>query len=105
MKNFSDMMKKAQEMQSKMAEAQEKLDEVVVTGSAGAGMVTVTMSAKGTLKGVTLDPSIFSSEDKEVVEDLIVAAHADAKIKAEMAMQEEMQKITGGLNLPEGLGL
>lgn len=105
MKNFSDMMKKAQEMQSKMAEAQEKLEDIVVVGSAGAGMVSVTMSAKGSLKSVTLDPSIFSAEDKEVVEDLIVAAHADAKAKAEVAMQEEMQKITGGLNLPEGLGL
>jgi len=105
MKNFSEMMKKAQEMQSQMADAQKRMEDVLVTASSGAGLVSVTMSAKGTLKSVSLDPSIFSAEDKDVIEDLIVAAHAAAKIKAEDAMAQEMKKITGGLNLPSGFDM
>jgi len=101
-KNFGQMMKQAQEMQEKMAEMQERLASLEVSGSAGAGMVTVTMTAKGEAKGVTIDPSMMSADDREVLEDLIVAAINDAKTKAEALGQEEMQKLTGGLQLPPG---
>lgn len=102
MKNLSEMLKKAQEMQSKMGDMQAELDAVEVVGTAGAGMVTVVLSGKGDMKSVTLDPSIFSSEDKEVVEDLIVAAHAQAKAKVAEAAAEQMKNLTGGLDLPPG---
>jgi len=105
MKNFSDMMRQAQEMQGKMAEAQERLEDVMVKGTAGADMVQITMTAKGALQSVTIDSSLFNGEDKEVVEDLIVAAHGDAKIKAEAAAAEEMAKVTSGMNLPAGMKL
>ena len=105
MKNFGNLMKQAQEMQTKMQEMQDRLAEVDVQGSAGAGMVTVTMNGKGEMRGVKIDPSLFNGEDAEVVEDLIVAACNDAKAKAEIYSQEEMSKITGGLNLPPGMKL
>tara|TARA_R110000868_G_scaffold778_13_gene5729 strand:- start:4742 stop:5065 length:324 start_codon:yes stop_codon:yes gene_type:complete len=105
MKNFGNLMKQAQEMQTKMQEMQDRLAGVDVEGSAGAGMVTVTMNGKGEMRGVKIDPSLFNSEDAEVVEDLIVAACNDAKVKAETHAQEEMSKITGGLNLPPGMKL
>jgi len=105
MKNFGKLMKQAQEMQTKMQEMQDRLAEVDVTGAAGGGMVTVTMNAKSEMKAVKIDPTLFSAEDAEVVEDLIVAACNDAKTKAEATMQEEMAKITGGLNLPPGMKL
>ncbi|MCJ9428359.1 YbaB/EbfC family nucleoid-associated protein [Kordiimonas marina] len=102
MKNLSEMLKKAQEMQSKMGDMQAELDNVEVEGTAGAGMVTVVLTAKGDLKKVTLDPSLFTAEDKEVVEDLIVAAHAQAKAKAADVMQSRMKDLTGGIDLPAG---
>lgn len=102
MKNLGEMLKKAQEMQSKMGDMQAELDNVEVEGTAGAGMVKVVLSGKGDMKSVTLDPSIFSSEDKEVVEDLIVAAHAQAKAKVGDAAAEQMKNLTGGLDLPPG---
>ena len=105
MKNFGQLMKQAQEMQSKMQEMQARLAEIEITGQSGAGMVTVTMNGKSEVSRVKIDPSLFNGEDAEVVEDLIVAAFADAKTKAEALMSEEMQKVTGGLNLPPGLGL
>jgi nucleoid-associated protein EbfC len=105
MKNFGNLMKQAQEMQTKMQEMQDRLAEVEVPGSAGAGMVTVTMNGKGEMRSVKIDPSLFNSEDSEVVEDLIVAACNDAKAKVETYAQEEMSKITGGLNLPPGMKL
>ncbi|MFT5487766.1 MAG: DNA-binding YbaB/EbfC family protein [Paracoccaceae bacterium] len=105
MKNFGNLMKQAQEMQTKMQEMQDRLAEVDVTGAAGGGMVTVVMNAKSEMKSVKIDPSLFKSEDAEVVEDLIVAACNDAKVKAEARMQEEMAQITGGLNLPPGMKL
>ncbi len=106
LKGLGDMgklMKQAQEMQSKMAEAQERLDEITVEGEAGAGMVTATATAKGTLTGLTIDPSLFNPEDKEVVEDLILAAIKDAQTKAAETSQEEMAKLTEGLPLPPGM--
>ncbi|TNE61699.1 MAG: YbaB/EbfC family nucleoid-associated protein [Alphaproteobacteria bacterium] len=102
MKNLSEMLKKAQEMQSRMGDMQAELDNVEVMGTAGAGMVSVVMTAKGDLKKVTIDPSLFSSEEKEVVEDLIVAAHAQARARAAEETQKRMQDLTGGLQLPAG---
>jgi nucleoid-associated protein EbfC len=101
MKNIADLMKQAGEMQSKMSEMQEMLDNVEVEGVAGAGMVKVTLSGKGQMRGVKIDPDI-ARDDIEILEDLIIAAHNDAKIKSEAKMQEEMQKLTGGLQLPPG---
>lgn len=105
MKNLSQLMQQAQAMQSKMAEAQERLAAVEVTGVAGAGMVSVTLSGKGELKRIKLDPSMLKPDQAEIVEDLIVAAHADAKSKQETEMAEQMQSVTGGLPLPPGLKL
>lgn len=105
MKNLGQLMKQAQQMQSKMTEMQEKLSEMEVSGSSGGGMVTVTLNGKGEMKSVKLDKAIVDPEDIEVLEDLIVAAHNDAKAKVETTMQEEMQKITGGMQLPPGMKL
>jgi hypothetical protein len=105
MKNLGQMMKQAQQMQAKMQEMQEKLAGIELTGSSGAGMVTVTLNGKGEARRVKIDPSLFNADDAEVVEDLIVAAFADAKGKLETAVAEEMSKITGGLNLPPGFNL
>jgi nucleoid-associated protein EbfC len=97
------MLKQAQQMQSKMAEMQARLDATLVDGAAGGGMVKVTLSGKGDLKRVSIDPSLMVADDREVLEDLLVAAHADAKQKVEAMMAEEMQKATAGLNIPGGL--
>jgi DNA-binding YbaB/EbfC family protein len=105
MKNLGQMMKQAQEMQTKMQEMQEKLAEIELSGTSGAGMVTVTLNGKAEMRRVKIDPSLFNSNDAEVVEDLIVAAFADAKKKLEVVLAEEMSKITGGLNLPPGMTL
>lgn len=105
MKNLGNMLKQAQQMQARMQEMQARLEAQEVEGSAGAGMVKVTLTGKGDLRRVSIDPSLMVAEEREVLEDLIVAAHADAKKKAEAAMAEEMQKATAGLNLPAGLKL
>ena len=102
---LGDMMKQAQEMQAKMGEMQDALADMEIEGTSGAGMITVTLNGKGEMKGVNIAPELFSSEEAEVVEDLIVAAHNDAKSKVESRTQEEMSKITGGLNLPPGMKL
>ena len=104
MADFLGMMKKAQQLQSKMQELQAELDHLEVEGTAGGGMVTVRMTAKGDVKGVTIDPSLMKAEEREILEDLLVTAHNDARRKAEAAMQEKMQSLTGGLGLPPGLG-
>ena len=103
--DMAKMMKQAQEMQGKMADAQAKLDEITVDGEAGAGMVTVCVTAKGDVKSISIDPSLFQPDDREVVEDLIVAAIKDGQAKASARAQEEMGKVTEGLNLPEGMKL
>ena len=105
MKNIGNMLKQAQEMQTKMAEVQERLAAMEVDGTAGAGLVTVTMSGKHDIKKVKLDPSLIDPEEAEVLEDLIVAAANDAKAKVDEAMQEEMTKLTGGMQLPPGMKL
>jgi hypothetical protein len=105
MKNLGQLMKQAQEMQAKMGELQAKLAEAEVTGQSGGGMVEVTLNGKFDLRRVKIDRSIAGPDDVEVLEDLIVAAFADAKSKAEAQVQEEMKKLTGGLNLPGGFNL
>ena len=105
MENIGQIMKQAQQMQTKMAELQEQLAGLEVSGSAGGGMVQVTMSGKGELRGVKIDPSLANPDDIEVLEDLIMAAANDAKSKVEARVQEEMQKLTGGLQLPPGMQL
>jgi DNA-binding YbaB/EbfC family protein len=98
-------MKQAQEMQTRMSDVQTHLDEIEVTGEAGAGLVTVTASAKGAVKRLSIDPSLFVPEEREVVEDLIVAAVQDAQARATVAAQAEMAKVTEGLELPPGMKL
>lgn len=105
MADFMGLMKQAAQMQAKMQEMQAELDQIEVEGSAGGGMVTVKLSAKGELKGTKIDDSLLKPSDKEILEDLLVAAHADARRKAEAVMQEKMQSLTGGLSLPAGLKL
>ena len=103
--DFMGMMKKAQAMQAKLEEAQEELGRVEVQGASGGGMVSVTMTAKGDVKGVSIDPSLLAPSDKETIEDLIVAALSDAKAKAERAAAEKMQTLAAGLALPPGMKL
>ena len=103
--DMAGMMKKAQEMQSKMGEMQDELHNIMVVGEAGAGLVKATASAKGDLKSLDIDPSIFNGDDKEVVEDLILAAVKDAQAKAAERAQEEMTKLTEGLGLPKDMKL
>ena len=103
--DMAGMMKKAQEMQTKMAQMQEDMQNVIVEGVSGAGLVKATCTAKGELKGLDIDPSIFNSDDKEVVEDLILAAIKDAQTKAAEKAQEEMAKLTEGMGLPADMKL
>ena len=103
--DMAGMMKKAQEMQGKMAEMQEEMHNIMVTGESGAGLVKATCTAKGELKGLDIDPSIFNGDDKEVVEDLILAAIKDAQGKAAERAAEEMGKLTEGMGLPAGMKL
>ncbi len=105
MKNLGQMMKQAQQMQAKMAEMQEGLGAVEISGGAGGGMVTVTLNGKGEMHGLKIDPSLINPEEIEVLEDLVTAAFNDAKAKVEAHMQEEMSKLTGGLKLPPGMNL
>ena len=105
MKNLGQLMKQAQEMQAKMSEMQDQLGAIEVSGSAGGGMVTITLSGKSEMRGVTIDSALATPDDTEVLEDLIIAAFNDAKAKVEARVQEEMSKLTGGLNLPPGMNL
>ncbi|MEA2906192.1 MAG: nucleoid-associated protein EbfC [Alphaproteobacteria bacterium] len=105
MPDFMGLMKQAAELKSKMEAMQAELDHIEVEGSAGGGMVAVKLTAKGELKGVVIDDSLFKPGEKEILEDLIIAAHADARRKAEAVMQQKMQGLTGGLPLPPGMKL
>ena len=105
MVNLGNMMKQAQQLQKKMSEAQEKLNSIEVEGVSGGGMVKVVSTAKGEVKRITLDESLLKPEDKEITEDLIVAAVNDAKQKGEITAQEEMKSLTGGIPLPPGMKL
>jgi hypothetical protein len=105
MTDFMGLMKQAAQLQSKMQALQAELDQIEVEGTAGGGMVTVKLTAKGDLKGITVDDSLLKPSEKEILEDLLVAAHADARRKAEATLQEKMKAVTGGLPLPPGMGL
>ena len=105
MKNLGQMMKQAQEMQAKMAEMQEQLSATEVTGSAGGGMVRVTMTGKNEARKLKIDPVLINPAEAEVLEDLIIAAINNARVKAEAAASEKMSDLTGGLQLPPGFKL
>lgn len=105
MKNIGQMMKQAQQMQSRMAEMQARLDQVEMTGAAGGGLVQVTLTGKGDLRKIKVDKSLMDPNEVEVLEDLIVAAFNDAKARVESHVAEEMGKLTGGLKLPPGMKL
>jgi DNA-binding YbaB/EbfC family protein len=105
MADFLGLMKQAAELKSKMEALQAELDQVEVEGTSGGGLVTVKLSGKGEMKTVRIDDSLLKPSEKEVVEDLLIAAHADARRKAEAVMQEKMQAVAGGLPLPPGLKL
>jgi hypothetical protein len=105
MPDFLGLMKQAAELKSKTETMQSELDRMEVEGTAGGGMLTVTMSGKGELRHVKVDESLLKPDQKEVIEDLMVAAHADARRKLETMLQDKMQTMTGGLPLPPGLKL
>jgi DNA-binding YbaB/EbfC family protein len=105
MKNLGEMMKQVQAMQSRMADVQAKLEQTAVTGQSGGGLVKVTLNGKGAMTALAIDASLLKPEEKEIVEDLVAAAHNDAKTKVEAMMAEEMKSVTGGLPLPPGLKL
>jgi DNA-binding YbaB/EbfC family protein len=105
MMDFMGLMKQAQQMQAKMAEAQLELDQIEVEGEAGGGLVKVTLTAKGALKSVSIDPSLVKPKEKEILEDLIVNAHMQARAKADEVMAEKLKAMTGGRPLPPGFKL
>ncbi len=105
MTNFAQMMKQAQELQGRMAELQGEIEQLEIEGRSGGGLVAVTLNGKGEMRAVTIDASLLEPGEGEIVEDLIVAAHNDAKGKIESALQEKMKDLTGGLPLPPGLKL
>jgi DNA-binding YbaB/EbfC family protein len=105
MPDFMGLMKQAAQLQAKMEALQAELDQIEVEGAAGGDLVKVRLTAKSDLKGVSIDASLWKPEDREIVEDLIIAAHADARRKAEAVMQDKMKQLTGGLPLPPGMKL
>jgi nucleoid-associated protein EbfC len=105
MKNLTDLMKQAGQMQARMADMQKKLEALSVHGQSGGGMVKVTMTGKSVVTTIAIDPSLLKPEEKEILEDLLIAALADAKGKAESVMAEEMKTVTGGMPLPPGFSL
>ncbi|MFZ1989412.1 MAG: YbaB/EbfC family nucleoid-associated protein [Alphaproteobacteria bacterium] len=105
MKDFGSLMKQMQELQGKMGKLQEDLGRLEIEGVSGGGLVRVTLSGKGELKGVKIDPTILQPSDAEMIEDLLIAAHNDAKKKTEERVQQETQSVFGGLPLPPGFKL
>jgi len=105
MADFLGMMKQAAQLQSKMKAMQDELDHIEVEGMSGGGLVSVRMTAKMEVKAIKIDPSLMKADEREILEDLLVTALGDARRKAEAAMQDKMQALTGGLSLPPGLGL
>ena len=105
MKNIAGLMKQAAQMQKKMEEMQAVLESTTHDGEAGAGMVVVTLNGKGELRGVRIDPRLADPEEMEMLQDLLLAAHAEARRKLEAAAAAEMQKVTGGMSLPGGMKL
>jgi nucleoid-associated protein EbfC len=105
MKNIADIMKQVQSMQARMGDMQKKLESLSVAGQSGGGLVKIAMNGKGAVQSVSIDPSLMQEGEREILEDLLVAAHGDAKGKAEALAAEEMKALTGGLPLPPGLSL
>jgi DNA-binding YbaB/EbfC family protein len=105
MKDMMGLMKQAQAMQAKMQDMQAEMERIDVEGQSGGGMVRVTLSAKGAMKGLVIDASLMQPDEKEILEDLIVTAHEDARKKAERLMEEKMKSVTAGLPLPPGMKL
>ena len=105
MKDFMSMMKQAQELQKHMADMQDQLGDLEIEGHSGAGLVTVTLTGKGDMKAAKIDPSLLKADELEILEDLIVAAHADAKHKMEDVVKSKMQEVAGDLPLPPGMKL
>ena len=105
MADFLGLMKQAAQLQTKMQELQAELDQMEIEGMAGGGLVAVKLSGKGDLKGVRIDNSLLKPAEKEILEDLLVAAYADARRKAETLLQDKMKNLTGGLPLPPGMKL
>jgi DNA-binding YbaB/EbfC family protein len=103
MPDFLGLMKQATELKSKMEAMQAELDRLEVEGAAGGGLVTVKLSGKSDLRSTQIDDSLLKPDQKEILEDLIVAAHADARRRLEAMLQEKMQSLTGGMPLPPGL--
>lgn len=103
MKDLGDLMAQAQKMQSEMAKMKSTLDDVVITGSSGGGMVEISLTGKGEMKKVKIDASLMVEDEVEILEDLVLAAYNDTKEKVERNMQEQLSKITNGLNLPPGM--
>lgn len=102
MKNLGQMMKQVQELQSRMEEMQARLDTLMIEGQSGGGLVKVTLNGKGVMKAISVDASLLKPDEGEIMEDLIVAAHADAKGRMEARLADEMKELTGGLPLPPG---
>ena len=105
MKNLADIMKQVSTMQARMGDMQKKLEGISVIGQSGGGLVRVTMNGKSTVQTINIDPSLMKQDEREILEDLLVAALADAKLKAETLAAEEMKALTGGLPLPPGMTL
>ena len=105
MKNIGNMLKEAQKLQTRMAEMQQRLGETEMEGASGGGLVTVTLNGKGEMRRIKIDKSLADPDEMEMLEDLVVAATNDAKAKIEAHLQQEMQKVAGGLPLPEGFKL
>jgi DNA-binding YbaB/EbfC family protein len=105
MRDLMGMMGQVKQLQEKMQKLQAELEATEVTGNSGGGLVAVTITAKGTMKKVSIDASLMKAEEKEILEDLIAAAHADARLKAERLVEEKARELTGGLPLPPGLKL
>jgi len=103
--DFLKMMKQAKQMQEQMGSLQEQIVDIEVQGTAGAGLVTVTLNGKGDMKGLAIDPSLMKDDEKEILEDLIIAAHTEARAKVEQAIQEKTQDLMGGLGLPPDMKL
>ena len=105
MRDIMGLMSKAKEMQEKMQAMQAEIETMTADGTAGGGMVTVTLNGKGVMQGIKIDPSVFSEDDVEILEDLVIAAHSDAKAKIEQIVAEKTQEMTAGLPLPPGMKL
>lgn len=105
MKNFGQMLKQAQEMQTRMQEMQAGLGEMEVTGSAGGGMVTVVLNGRGEGRGIDIDPSLLAPGEKSVLEDLVIAAFNDARAKVDRMVKEKTAEMMGGIELPPGMNL